>query len=63
MCRASGYLVGHQQLKQRTEKIVRRDRTSQHRYLASKEMPDNSDDDFLIFIWRLVTRHDDFCTG
>lgn len=26
-------------------------------------MPDNSDDHFRIFIWRLVTRHDNFCTG
>lgn len=24
-------------------------------------MPDNSDDHFLILIWRLVTRHDNFC--
>lgn len=33
------------------------------RSLASKEMPDNSDNHFLVFIWRLVTRHDDFRTG
>lgn len=31
--------------------------------LASKEMPDNSDNHFLILIWCLVTRHDDFCAG
>lgn len=31
--------------------------------LASKEMPNNSDDHFLVFIRRLVTRHDDFCAG
>lgn len=30
--------------------------------LASKKMPDNSDDHFLILVWRLVTRHDNFCT-
>lgn len=49
---------------QRTEKrLAGETRPSQHRYLASKEMPNNSDDHFLIFIWCLVTRHDDFCTG
>lgn len=31
--------------------------------LASKEMPDNSDNHFLILIRCLVTRHDDFCAG
>ena len=31
--------------------------------LTGREMPDNSDSHFLIFIWCLVMRHDDFCTG
>lgn len=55
-------LTGLQQLRT-GERLAGGTRPSQHRYLASKEMPDNSDDHFLIFIRRLVTRHNDFCTG